>query len=86
MEKFHRIVVGIDFGTTYTAVGWADTSNPTQVEIIKNWPTAGQLVGPQAPSEIAYDEENPQEYSWGYNISPRAKKVSCKVYSIPGHG
>ncbi|CAF9934329.1 MAG: hypothetical protein HETSPECPRED_009185 [Heterodermia speciosa] len=75
MEKFHRIVVGIDFGTTYTAVGWADTSNPNQVEIIKNWPTAGQLVGAQAPSEIAYDEENPQEYSWGYNISPRARKV-----------
>ena len=85
MEKFHRIVVGIDFGTTYTAVGWADTSNPNQVEIIKNWPTAGQLVGAQAPSEIAYDDENPQEYSWGYNISPRARKVGSRTGNTQGH-
>lgn len=75
MSSLHRIVVGVDFGTTYTGVAWASTSNPTELEIIKNWPTAGQLVGSQAPSEISYDHEDVHAFSWGYNISPRSRKV-----------
>lgn len=76
MDNLHRIVVGIDFGTTYTAVAWAEASNPNQIEIIRNWPTAGQLVGPQVPSEIAYSEEDRNAFSWGYNISPDRRKVN----------
>ena len=68
--------MGIDFGTTYSAAAWAETSNPNQIEIIKNWPTSGQLVGSQAPSEIAYPDGDTSNFSWGYNISPRARKVS----------
>ncbi|KAI9821960.1 MAG: hypothetical protein M1827_002542 [Pycnora praestabilis] len=73
--ELHRIVVGVDFGTTYSALAWADTSNPNNVEIIKNWPTSGQLVGSQTPSEIAYPDGDTSNYSWGYDISPRARKV-----------
>lgn len=83
MDNLHRIVVGIDFGTTYTAVAWAEASNPTQIEIIKNWPTSGQLVGPQVPSEIAYSEEDRNLFSWGYNISPDRRKVNKPIYSAP---
>ena len=75
MSSLHRIVVGVDFGTTYTGVAWASTSNPKELEIIKNWPTTGQLVGSQAPSEISYDNDDVHNFSWGYNISPRARKV-----------
>ena len=80
MSDLHRIVVGIDFGTTYSAVAWAESSNPTQVEIIKNWPTSGQLVGAQTPSEIAYPEGDTSDYSWGYNINPRTRKVMAKEF------
>ena len=79
MEEFHRIVVAVDFGTTFTAVAWADTSNPGQVELITNWPTSGQLVGVQTPSEIAYEENDTARFSWGYNISPRVRKVRCLI-------
>ena len=58
----HRIVVGIDFGTTYSAVGWAESSNPNQIELLRNWPTSGQMVGLQAPTEIAYSPDNPAQY------------------------
>ncbi|KAI9842642.1 MAG: hypothetical protein M1837_007009 [Sclerophora amabilis] len=75
MAHRHRIVVGIDFGTTYSAVAWADTTNPDQIEIIKNWPTSGQLVGAQAPSELAYRDGDTTNPSWGYDIGPRARKV-----------
>lgn len=72
----HRIVVGIDFGTTFTAVAWAETSRPSQIELITNWPTAGALVGAQVPSELSYPNDgDTTNYSWGYNISPKAKKV-----------
>ena len=75
MAQMHRIVCGVDFGTTYTAVAWTETSNPNHIEIIQNWPTAGQLVGNQVPTEIAYAEGDTTNFSWGYDISPRVKKV-----------
>lgn len=75
MEKPHTIVVGIDFGTTYTAAAWADASNPGQIEIIKNWPTAGHIVGSQVPSEIAYDHNDRSSFSWGYCIGVHSHKV-----------
>lgn len=84
MDNLHRIVVGIDFGTTYTAVAWAEASNPNQIEIIRNWPTAGQLVGPQVPSEIAYSEEDRNAFSWGYNISPDRRKVKKPTFCAGG--
>lgn len=84
MDNLHRIVVGIDFGTTYTAVAWAEASNPNQIEIIKNWPTSGQLVGPQVPSEIAYSEEDRNVFSWGYNINPDRRKVNKMIFFCAG--
>ena len=32
----HRIVVGIDFGTTYSAIAWGDSANPDMIEPIGN--------------------------------------------------
>lgn len=75
MEGLHRIVVGVDFGTTYSAVAWAETSRPAQIEVVTNWPTSGALVGLQAPTEISYREGDTSTFTWGYNISPRARKV-----------
>ncbi|KAL8732513.1 MAG: hypothetical protein Q9166_002727 [cf. Caloplaca sp. 2 TL-2023] len=75
MEISHNIVVGIDFGTTYTAAAWADSSNPHLVEIIRNWPSGGQAVSSQVPSEIAYDHNDRTRFSWGYKISPLSHKI-----------
>ncbi|KAL9604108.1 MAG: hypothetical protein Q9219_000696 [cf. Caloplaca sp. 3 TL-2023] len=75
MQSPRSIVVGIDFGTTYTAAAWADASNPSHIEIIKNWPTAGQVVGSQVPTEIAYDHDNQSRVFWGYGIGPHLKKI-----------
>lgn len=75
MESPHKIIVSIDFGTTYTAVAWVDASNSNHIEIISNWPTAGQVVGSQVPTEIAYGYNEPTKFSWGYNINPNLQKV-----------
>ena len=81
MDNLHRIVVGVDFGTTFTAVAWAESSHPEQIEVLKNWPTAGQLVGEQVPSEIAYNDDDPDDFSWGYNIDPQARTVLVQSIS-----
>ena len=85
MASLHRIVVGVDFGTTYTAAAWAETSNPDHVEVVQNWPTSGQLVGMQAPSEIAYADGDTSQFSWGYSITPRERKVRPSQIFLSGH-
>jgi hypothetical protein len=104
MATSHRIVVGVDFGTTFryterlitvikcaeiikreradlspgglsSALAWASSYSPDQIEIIRNWPSSGQLVGPQAPTEIAYEDGSTSGFSWGYDIPPNRRKV-----------
>ncbi|KAL9000115.1 MAG: hypothetical protein Q9169_001190 [Polycauliona sp. 2 TL-2023] len=82
MERGHQFIVSIDFGTTYTAVAWVDASSPNQIEIISNWPTAGQVVGSQVPTEIAYGYNDRTKISWGYNISPKAQKIKWFKLSL----
>lgn len=73
----HSIVVGIDFGTTYSAAAFAVTTSADHVELIRGWPTKGSLVGTQVPTEIAYEEGETGMYSWGYDISPKQKRVGA---------
>lgn len=75
MNRDRNIIVGIDFGTTYTAAAWADTLNPSHIEVINNWPTAGPVVSSQVPTEIAYEPNDRERYSWGYNIKPQYERV-----------
>lgn len=84
MTSGRNIIVGIDFGTTYTAAAWADTLNPSHIEVIKNWPTAGAVVNSQVPTEIAYEPEDRNRFSWGYNIKPQSEKV--RYYGARGYG
>ena len=49
-----RIIVGIDFGTTHSAVAWALTSSPEEYEVITTWPgQAGKDWG-KVPSDVSY--------------------------------
>jgi molecular chaperone DnaK (HSP70) len=79
--KTHSIVVGIDFGTTYSAAAFAVTTSPDHIELIRGWPTKGALVGTQVPTEIAYEEGDTSAYSWGYDITPKQKRVRSSLPS-----
>ncbi|KAF8456975.1 hypothetical protein BGX38DRAFT_1086895, partial [Terfezia claveryi] len=65
MSKKHKIVVGIDFGTTYSGVAWADTSSATEeINPIRQWPGAtGRHDVDKVPSEMRY---TPIEFKWGF--------------------
>ncbi|KAI9836129.1 MAG: hypothetical protein M1838_005137, partial [Thelocarpon superellum] len=50
-----RLIVGIDFGTTYSGVAAVYTSTPDDVDVIKTWPGGNGITSDKVPTEIAYD-------------------------------
>ncbi|KAF8449901.1 hypothetical protein BDZ91DRAFT_786934 [Kalaharituber pfeilii] len=68
MPSQSKIVVGIDFGTTYSGVAWAYSIKPDEIQTIRQWPgaTGGQDVD-KVPSEMAYLPED--VFKWGFQTS-----------------
>ncbi|KAK6357992.1 hypothetical protein TWF730_007346 [Orbilia blumenaviensis] len=60
----HRLLVAVDFGTTYTGVAYCLSSNTSlgQIETITTWPACGGSVE-KIPTELAYLPD--QEPKWG---------------------
>ncbi|KAL8337837.1 hypothetical protein RB601_006754 [Gaeumannomyces tritici] len=76
-----RLVIGLDFGTTYTGVAYCDKENaPTdQIAVVNEWPGIGAVGNKEkAPSRIAYVPPPPGQTTggtivWGDLIKPRIK-------------
>ncbi|KAF9886679.1 hypothetical protein FE257_011193 [Aspergillus nanangensis] len=68
------IVVALDFGTTFSGVAWAQTSNPSVHYIINQWPqdkagSIGGMTSEKVPTEIAYEYTQSTPSSlWGFQI------------------
>ncbi|KAJ4361747.1 hypothetical protein N0V83_010687 [Neocucurbitaria cava] len=66
--KGNRLVVGLDYGTTYTGVSYCETSDTSliekHIEVVNNWPSRHTKIGTKekVPSEIAY---LPDGVLWG---------------------
>ncbi|KAL8771827.1 MAG: hypothetical protein Q9209_002765 [Squamulea sp. 1 TL-2023] len=65
-----KIVMAVDFGTTFSGLAWAQTRKPEIQQAIIQWPdaTSGGLEGmtsEKVPTEIQYDQEG---YKWGFQI------------------
>ncbi|RYO94325.1 hypothetical protein DL766_000602 [Monosporascus sp. MC13-8B] len=67
-----EIIVGVDYGTTYTGVSYVTTNNTRdQIAVLQNWPhIAGQS---KTPTVISYKSENPHdrrgpEVRWGADV------------------
>ncbi|KAK1077163.1 hypothetical protein LTR33_008322, partial [Friedmanniomyces endolithicus] len=50
-----KLIVGVDFGTTYSGVAAAYSANPDDIDIIKTWPGGNGITSDKVPTEIAYD-------------------------------
>ncbi|KAI9747653.1 MAG: hypothetical protein M1815_004008 [Lichina confinis] len=50
-----RLVVGVDFGTTYSGVAAVYTATPDDVDVIKTWPGGNGITSDKVPTEIAYE-------------------------------
>ncbi|KAL6717539.1 hypothetical protein ACLMJK_005454 [Lecanora helva] len=65
-----KILVAVDFGTTFSGLAWAQSRKPEVQTPITQWPDAssGGLEGissDKVPSEMKYDGQN---FKWGFQI------------------
>ncbi|CAI7642652.1 unnamed protein product [Penicillium manginii] len=79
----HKIIVGVDFGTTFTGVSYVDSSKNhiDDIVVIRTWPgpTREQDEVWKTPSRIAYRSENPslgEAAAWGYQVESKMKSYS----------
>ncbi|KAK1658362.1 hypothetical protein BDP55DRAFT_398047 [Colletotrichum godetiae] len=74
-----KIIVGIDFGTTYSGVAWAETQRPDRRTAITTWPISKTIregeSSDKVPTKLRYAGDDVQ---WGFSIpvtAPQAEVV-----------
>ncbi|KAI2468258.1 actin-like ATPase domain-containing protein [Annulohypoxylon bovei var. microspora] len=78
-----RLIVGVDFGTTFSGVAAVYTSTPDDVEIIKSWPGGNGITSDKVPTEISYDfppdptPETKPNIKWGFQFKPEESRLRC---------
>ncbi|KAK6000862.1 hypothetical protein QM012_003587 [Aureobasidium pullulans] len=87
-----RLVVGVDFGTTWSAVAFTYSGNPEsadEVAIVKNWPGSNNISSEKVPSELAYvpasddfelvnsDGSRTFDILWGLQLKPEQSRLRC---------
>ncbi|GJC89218.1 HSP70 family chaperone [Colletotrichum tofieldiae] len=72
-EVDNVLVIGIDFGTTYSGAAWATITDfeTDEIHLITSWPGCGYEEG-KTPTELFYEQGN---VTWGYNIPDDAEPV-----------
>ncbi|KAK4087199.1 hypothetical protein Purlil1_8497 [Purpureocillium lilacinum] len=70
------IIVGIDFGTTYSGVAWTDSGDCENIRIVSNWSTSMRNCSntEKVPTALRHDE-NGNVTGWGYGVPPRSQSV-----------
>ncbi|GIZ48282.1 hypothetical protein CKM354_001135000 [Cercospora kikuchii] len=75
----HRLIVGVDYGTTYSGVSFVTTDKASleDIHVIRTWP--GKDGEWKTPTRIAYASENRKaalnQNLWGYQVEPGM--ISC---------
>ncbi|OTB04153.1 hypothetical protein M426DRAFT_262375 [Hypoxylon sp. CI-4A] len=78
-----RLIVGVDFGTTFSGVAAVYTSTPDDIEIIKTWPGGNGITSDKVPTEISYDfppdagPETDPNIKWGFQFKPEESRLRC---------
>ncbi|KAI9751050.1 MAG: hypothetical protein M1815_001453 [Lichina confinis] len=76
-----QLIVGIDFGTTFSGVAFAFvTNNETKEDIITEWPGAGNQTKQKIPTVLYYDQYQ-KVVGWGPDI---ADALAPTGYPKPG--
>ncbi|KAF4478595.1 hypothetical protein FAGAP_12288 [Fusarium agapanthi] len=62
------IIIGIDFGTTYSGVAWAYSRQPEDVEVVTSWDAEMSKCSDleKVPTRLLYEDD--EVTSWGYSI------------------
>ncbi|KAF6817805.1 Chaperone protein DnaK [Colletotrichum sojae] len=72
-ESERKIIVGIDFGTTYSGVAWAETQRSDRRTAITTWPISKTIregeSSDKVPTKLRYAGK---EVQWGFSIPMNA--------------
>ncbi|KAF4962299.1 hypothetical protein FSARC_9617 [Fusarium sarcochroum] len=62
------VVIGIDFGTTYSGVAWSRSGKKGQIKLVTDWKTLKnyQSDKEKVPSAIFYRHMNDEDPAWGF--------------------
>ncbi|ORE03392.1 hypothetical protein BCV72DRAFT_32461 [Rhizopus microsporus var. microsporus] len=69
----YPVIVGIDFGTTYSGCCYAFTQNEEVIDIVK-WPKQNNQVYPKTPTLSLYRKGSTQLVDWGHGARRLAMK------------
>ncbi|GAN09730.1 chaperone protein [Mucor ambiguus] len=69
----YPVIVGIDFGTTYSGCCYAFAQNEEVIDIVK-WPKQNNQVYPKTPTLSLYRKGSPQLVEWGHGARRLAMK------------
>ncbi|KAK6227405.1 hypothetical protein QIS74_00960 [Colletotrichum tabaci] len=79
----HAIIIGIDFGTTFSGVSWAFSGQPNDIEVITRWEAELNYNSDteKTPSTLLY--HGPYgEASWGYGIPAATSAEPLKWFKL----
>ncbi|KAH0562067.1 hypothetical protein GP486_003228 [Trichoglossum hirsutum] len=62
-----RLIIALDFGTTFSGIAYAFSTDPERVYSITAWPGADDRKVPKAPTVIKY-EGSTTTFKWGYEL------------------
>ncbi|KAH6662561.1 hypothetical protein B0J14DRAFT_707549 [Halenospora varia] len=63
-----RLIIALDFGTTFSGIAYAFSTDPEKVYTITNWPGGEDQIVPKAPTVIKYDSGSKTSFQWGYEL------------------
>lgn len=71
-ELKEAIIIGIDFGTTFSGVAWCYTGDPGNIRTVKSWPSNNKSLA-KVPSVIQYGTRDTLRYKWGFEVTAEAQ-------------
>ncbi|KAI5807830.1 hypothetical protein DFH27DRAFT_284629 [Peziza echinospora] len=73
------LIIGVDFGTTFSGVAWSYTGDPEKLRIIKNWPGSPHNLE-KVSSILSYSTPTrTSPYQWGFEVkknNPKTRALS----------
>ncbi|KAF3092569.1 hypothetical protein TWF225_001905 [Orbilia oligospora] len=72
MAKRAEIVIGIDFGTTFSGLSWAVNLGEKRVSVVNSWETLTSFrpTNDKVPTQISYTGNEPTSYGYTANKKP----------------
>lgn len=68
----NKVIISIDFGTTFSGVAWAQTKRPKERSAIDKWPssknTHDDIKSEKVPTLLRYSGFGNEELEWGFQI------------------